>query len=35
MQDFTGTKYQRSDQHNDTTQAQITRDHSDDLKILQ
>ena len=27
MQDFTGTKYQISDQHKDTGQAQITRDH--------
>ena len=35
MQDFTGTKYQTSDQHKDTAQARITRDHSDDLKILQ
>ena len=35
MQDFTGTKYQTSDQHKDTTQAHITRDHSDGLKILQ
>ena len=35
MQDFTGTKYQTSDQHKDTAQAQITRDHSDGLKILQ
>ena len=35
MQDLTGTKYQTSDQHKDTAQAQITRDHSDGLKILQ
>ena len=35
MQGFTGTKYQTSDQHKDTAQAQITRDHSDGLKILQ
>ena len=35
MDDFTGTKYQTSDQHKDTVQARITRDHSDGLKILQ
>ena len=35
MQDFIGTKYQTSDQHKDTAQAQITRDHPDSLKILQ
>ena len=35
MQDFTGTKYQTSDQHKDTAQAWITRDHSYGLKILQ
>ena len=35
MQDFNGTKHQTSDQHKDTAQARITRDHSDDLKILQ
>ena len=35
MQDFTGTKYQTSDQHKDTAQKRITRDHSDGLKILQ
>ena len=35
MQDFTGTKYQTSDQHKDTAQAWITRDHSGALKILQ
>ena len=34
-QDFTGTKYQTSDQHKDTTQALIARDHSDGLNILQ
>ena len=27
MQDFTGKKYQTRDQHKDTAQAQITRDH--------
>ena len=35
MQDFTGTKYQTRDQHKDTAQARITRDHLDGLKILQ
>ena len=35
IQDFAGTKYQTSDQHKDTTQARITRDNSDGLKILQ
>ena len=35
MQDFTGTKYLTRDQHKDTAQAQITRDHLDGLKILQ
>ena len=35
MQDFTGTKYQKSDQHKDTAQARTTRDHSDGFKILQ
>ena len=35
MQDFTGTKYQTSDQHKDTAQERIARDHSDGLKILQ
>ena len=35
QQDFTGTKYQTSDQHKDTAQARITRDHSDGFKILQ
>ena len=35
MQYFTGTKYQTSDQHNNTAQARIIRDHSDGLKILQ
>ena len=35
MQDFIGTKYQTIDQHKDTAQAQITRDHPDSLKILQ
>ena len=35
IQDFTGTKYQTSDQHKDNVQARITRDHSDGLKILQ
>ena len=34
MQDFTGTKYQASDQYKGTAQARITRDHSDGLKIL-
>ena len=29
------TKYQTSDQHKDTAQAWITRDHPDGLKILQ
>ena len=29
MQDFTGTKYQRSDQYKDTTKTQIARDYSD------
>ena len=32
---FTGKKYQTSDQHKDTAQEQIVRDHSDGLKILQ
>ena len=35
MQDFTGTKYQTRDQHKNTAQARITRDHLDGLKILQ
>ena len=35
MQDFTGIKYQTSDQSKNTAQARITRDHSDGLKILQ
>ena len=35
MQDFIGTKYQASDQYKVTAKAQITRDHSDSLKILQ
>ena len=35
MQDFTGTKYQTSDQDKDTAQVRITRDHSDGFKILQ
>ena len=35
MQDFNGTKHQTSDQHKDTAQARITRDHSDGFKILQ
>ena len=35
MPDFAGTKYQTSDQHKDTAQGQITRDHADSLKILQ
>ena len=35
MPDFAGTKYQTSDQHKDTAQGQITRDHADGLKILQ
>ena len=34
MQDFTGTKYQTSDQDKDTAQVRITRDHSDGFKIL-
>ena len=35
MQDFTGIKYQTRDQHKNTAQARITRDHLDGLKILQ
>ena len=34
MQDFTGIKYQTSDQHKDTAHARIARDHSDGMKIL-